>query len=105
MEKGMAYTPPTVAFPKKSGRRCPCVRHSRSSKALRRFLPRRPEKEKPRPRVCPVLTYSDRLALALAISSSVLQLHETPWLGGRALMCDDILFLDASMCKLSWQLA
>lgn len=42
----------------------------------------------------PNLTYQDRLALALSISSSVLQLHETPWLGGRAFTCDDILFLD-----------
>lgn len=42
----------------------------------------------------PILTYPERLALALTLSSSVLQLHGTPWLGSRALTCDDILFFD-----------
>ncbi|EPE02349.1 hypothetical protein F503_03934 [Ophiostoma piceae UAMH 11346] len=41
----------------------------------------------------PFLTVSNRFALALAVSSSVLQLHDTPWLGGPELTCDDILFL------------
>ncbi|KAI0413522.1 hypothetical protein F5X98DRAFT_351702 [Xylaria grammica] len=43
------------------------------------------------PEGLPPLTYSDRLYLAAVISSSVLQLHKTPWLPEK-LTSDDIFF-------------
>lgn len=41
-----------------------------------------------------VLTYQEQFALAVAISSTVLQLHDTPWLRDRTLTCEYILVLD-----------
>jgi hypothetical protein len=50
----------------------------------------------------PKLSLVDRLALAVVLTSSMLQLHSTPWLR-RRLSADDIVFLRTQQSGADWK--